>query len=68
MEVRKSLISLRYPVAKLFAKHFKVDEQVEVLKAFTPIGCGTPNRLAKLADIGALNLDHLKLLIIDMGR
>ena len=66
--MRKSLFSLKFPVAKLFAKHVKVIEQVEMLKQFTPIACGTPNRLAKLADIGALDLSRIELLVIDMNR
>ena len=54
-------------ISKLFAKHFKVEEQQAALKAqgiFAAVG--TPNRLLKLADLGDLHLDHLKLLIIDV--
>ncbi len=68
VEVRRQLIPLKYPIAKLFAKHFKVEEQVEMLKSFMPLGVGTPNRLTKLADIGALNMDHIKLVVLDMHR
>lgn len=31
-------------VAKLFAKHFKIEEQIEVLKKRVNIAAGTPNR------------------------
>lgn len=54
-------------IAKLFAKHFKVAEQEKLLES-TVIGIasGTPNRLGKLADLAALKLDHLQLLILDV--
>ena len=32
-------------VAKLFAKHMKVEEQKDMLKKKTYVGVGTPNRL-----------------------
>lgn len=53
-------------VAKLFAKHFKVDEQEKELQArCVNIAVGTPNRIAKLAELGALNFGRLKLIVID---
>lgn len=54
-------------VGKLFAKHFKVEEQQAALKAqgiFAAVG--TPNQLLKLADLGDLHLARLKLLMIDV--
>ncbi|KAK9836725.1 hypothetical protein WJX74_006771 [Apatococcus lobatus] len=54
-------------VGKLFAKHFKVEEQQAVLKAQGIfVAVGTPNRLLKLADLGDLHMTHLKLLMIDV--
>jgi hypothetical protein len=52
----------------LFAKHVKVEEQVEILREKHAIAVGTPNRLKKLMDIGALSLASTKLVIIDMSR
>ncbi|CAO3630677.1 unnamed protein product [Cunninghamella echinulata] len=53
-------------IAKLFAKHFKMSEQVEFLKS-TPIhlAVGTPNRISALVDNGHLKLDQLELVILD---
>ncbi len=54
-------------VAKLFAKHMKLPEQQKHLENHVlGIGCGTPNRLLKLADVDALKLDRLRLLVLDM--
>jgi protein CMS1 len=54
-------------IAKLFAKHIKVEEQVDMLREYNPIAVGTPNRLNKLVDIGALTLSNTKLILIDMA-
>ena len=55
-------------VGKLFAKHFKVGEQQEALsKAPLSIATGTPNRMAKLADLGALRMDRVKYLLVDVA-
>ncbi|KAI9308528.1 U3-containing 90S pre-ribosomal complex subunit-domain containing protein [Cunninghamella echinulata] len=53
-------------IAKLFAKHFKMSEQVEFLKS-TPIhlAVGTPNRISALVDNGHLKLDQLELVVLD---
>lgn len=58
VELMKGLASLKLPVAKLFAKHFRVEEQVEMLqgqskggggkKKFYSIAVGTPGRLLTL--------------------
>ena len=54
-------------VAKLFAKHLKVPEQQKHLESRpVGIGCGTPNRILKLAGMDALKLDRLRLLVLDM--
>ncbi|KND92647.1 Protein cms1 [Tolypocladium ophioglossoides CBS 100239] len=56
-------------VAKLFAKHMKVDEQVAFLKnTKTGIGVGTPARLMELIDNGALSLDNLRRLVVDASH
>lgn len=54
--------------AKLFAKHLKVAEQVQGLKRRVNIAAGTPNRIKKLVDIGALGLGQLSLVVLDMHR
>eukprot|EP01036_Dinobryon_divergens_P030461 gene30463-39706_t len=54
-------------IAKLFAKHIKIAEQIEMLAAETyPIAIGTPNRLTKLLGLGALHLQSTRLLIVDV--
>ena len=54
-------------MSKLFAKHFKIEEQQAALKAQGSFAAvGTPNRLLKLADLGDLHLHRLKLLMIDV--
>jgi hypothetical protein len=54
------------PVAKLFAKHFKFEEQKAFLQNSRPaIAVGTPARLEALIEKGALSLDSLQLLVVD---
>ena len=54
-------------VGKLFAKHFKVEEQqADLAKRRLAVAVGTPNRLTKLADLGALRLDRLRLIAVDV--
>lgn len=55
-------------VGKMFAKHFKVQDQVVALRSHFPIVVGTPNRLAKLIELGAMSLVHTKLVLIDMAK
>ncbi|KAF5969723.1 hypothetical protein FCOIX_10765 [Fusarium coicis] len=56
-------------VAKLFAKHMKVEEQVKFLQNHrTGICVGTPARLMDLIDNGALSLDSLKRLVVDASH
>lgn len=52
--------------AKLFAKHIKVEEQVALLKEHVNIAAGTPNRVRRLIDIGAMGTGRLRLVILDM--
>ncbi|KAJ3405672.1 cms1 ribosomal small subunit [Chytridiales sp. JEL 0842] len=53
-------------IGKLFARHIKVNEQVEVLKKFQfPISVGTPNRIFKLIEAGALNCAKIGYIILD---
>ncbi|RGP58764.1 DNA/rna helicase, dead/deah box type [Fusarium sporotrichioides] len=52
-----------------FAKHMKVEEQVQFLENHkTGICVGTPARLMDLMDNGALSLDGLKRLIVDASH
>lgn len=53
-------------ISKLFAKHFKVSDQVESLsKHHYPVAVGTPNRVIKLLELGALCLRNAELILID---
>ena len=56
-------------VAKLFARHFKVTEQVDFLKTHvSPVAVGTPARMAQLLDTdgdSALHLDHIEAVVLD---
>ncbi|KAJ3954507.1 Protein cms1 [Colletotrichum tropicale] len=56
-------------VAKLFAKHMKVEEQVKFLQGTrTGIAVGTPARLVELADNGALCLDKVQRVVVDASH
>ncbi|GAA5794883.1 U3-containing 90S pre-ribosomal complex subunit-domain containing protein [Helicostylum pulchrum] len=56
-------------VAKLFAKHFKIEDQIYFLEhEAIHMGIGTPNRLQALVDQGHLKLDNLELVVIDTER
>ncbi|GHJ85211.1 hypothetical protein NliqN6_1613 [Naganishia liquefaciens] len=54
--------------AKLFAKHFKVSEQIEHLqKTKISIAAGTPNRIGKiLADSDALHIRQQTMILLDL--
>ncbi|KAF1975592.1 hypothetical protein BU23DRAFT_503563 [Bimuria novae-zelandiae CBS 107.79] len=55
-------------VAKLFAKHMKVAEQVEHLKKNKiDFGVGTPDRLSVLLDQNALSTVNLKTVVVDVS-
>ena len=56
----------RCRLGKLFAKHFKVEEQQRELDSrCINIATGTPHRMCKLADEGSLRFDRFKLLVLD---
>ncbi|KAI8376043.1 U3-containing 90S pre-ribosomal complex subunit-domain containing protein [Radiomyces spectabilis] len=56
-------------IAKLFAKHLKVEEQIQFLdKQAVHLGVGTPNRIKALVESGHLKLDQLELVVIDTER
>ncbi len=69
VELLKALAPLQQPAAKLFAKHMKPEEQAAVLsKRAWPLAVGTPNRLLRLADEGALTLGDCRAVLVDVGR
>ncbi|KAK3084721.1 hypothetical protein FSP39_018004 [Pinctada imbricata] len=52
--------------AKLFAKHFKINEQEKYLKkTVCHVAIGTPNRVNALLKLGALHLDSLFSVVLD---
>ncbi|KAI2782126.1 U3-containing 90S pre-ribosomal complex subunit-domain containing protein [Daldinia loculata] len=56
-------------VAKLFAKHIKIEESVQFLqKHRTGVAVGTPVRLSDLVDNSALNLSKLERLVVDASH
>lgn len=56
-------------IAKLFAKHMKLKEQVDYLQQRPiNIATGTPNRLLKLATDGNLDFSRLKFIVFDARR
>ncbi|KAF9734944.1 hypothetical protein PMIN06_011017 [Paraphaeosphaeria minitans] len=55
-------------VAKLFAKHMKIADQVENLKQYkVDFGVGTPDRLSALLDQNALSTTNLKRVVVDVS-
>eukprot|EP01039_Chlorochromonas_danica_P001708 gene1708-1867_t len=68
-EIIKSISSklIKCRIAKLFAKHFKISDQIEMLaKEYYPIAIGTPNRVSKLIELGALSLSRTKIVLLDL--
>ncbi|KAH8667430.1 U3-containing 90S pre-ribosomal complex subunit-domain containing protein [Tricladium varicosporioides] len=56
-------------VAKLFAKHIKLQDSIKFLKSSrTGIAVGTPTRLKDLMDDGALAVDRLERIIVDASH
>jgi len=52
--------------AKLFAKHFKLEDQQAFLeKSIIHLGVGTPNRILRLKSEGFLKFKRLKYVMID---
>jgi len=58
----------RIQVGKLFAKHKKVKDQESALQTDVRVAVGTPNRVLKLYESGALSLIQLQFLVLDLGR
>lgn len=59
--------NLKCKIGKLFAKHFRIQDQIEILKStHFPVVVGTPNRLHKLVEMGALSLTHTVLVVVDL--
>jgi protein CMS1 len=58
---------IKCKIAKLFAKHFKVEEQMEMLsKGSYNVALGTPNRVKRLIEVGALSLRRVSLVLVDV--
>ncbi|PBP22995.1 hypothetical protein BUE80_DR006162 [Diplocarpon rosae] len=56
-------------VAKLFAKHIKLQDSIKFLKSTrTGIAVGTPARLKDLMDDGALQVDRLERIVVDASH
>ncbi|XP_038906109.1 protein CMS1 isoform X3 [Benincasa hispida] len=51
---------------KLFSKHMKIEEQVQLLKNRVNIASGTPSRIKKLIDTEALGLSRLAVIVLDI--
>jgi protein CMS1 len=63
----KSVAPQRGAVCKLFAKHLKIQDQIDALSQCL-IAVGTPNRLMKLCEQGALDLaDRCELIVVDLA-
>eukprot|EP00794_Sanderia_malayensis_P000621 gene621-1286_t len=62
----KSFKTSTCKTAKLFAKHFKLEEQQEFLStSCIHVGVGTPNRILKLVNDDYLKLKKLKYVVFD---
>ncbi|CAM9242100.1 unnamed protein product [Chrysoparadoxa australica] len=69
MEVIKALATFRCSVLKLFAKHMNVEEQAKMLrKSKFSLAVGTPGRIKRLAETGALSLKATQLLVLDLEK
>ncbi|KAI9190294.1 cms1 ribosomal small subunit [Blastocladiella emersonii ATCC 22665] len=59
--------AMKLRVGKLFAKHMKLEEQVQYLDGYAVhVAVGTPNRIAKLLEAGALKTGNLRSIILDV--
>lgn len=57
------------PIAKLFAKHMKIEEQAAYLQETSVnLAIGTPNRLLKLATDGHLDVSNVTVIVVDMRK
>jgi len=69
VELLKHFGSFQCKVAKLFAKHMKIQDQADQLeRIFLPIAVGTPGRVKALLEMKALSLEHTKHVIFDMEK
>ncbi len=67
--VLKELVPIRLPVAKLFAKHMKLKEQVDFLERVKPsVAVGTPNRILSISQTKALDFMFHKDCVIFLDR
>jgi superfamily II DNA/RNA helicase len=65
-EVLKTLSPLKTRVAKLFAKNMNIADQVTTLKTTAnPFAVGTPNRILKLLQDGALDISLTEMIVVD---
>ncbi|KAI8578804.1 hypothetical protein K450DRAFT_245602 [Umbelopsis ramanniana AG] len=56
-------------IAKLFAKHLKVEDQARFLaESRLHFAVGTPHRVKELIELGHLKLDRLELLVVDTEK
>ena len=68
-EVYKALSAKGLACVKLFSKHMKVKAQAELLrKKPVQIVVGTPARLLRLVESGALRLNRVKWVVYDMSK
>ncbi|XP_020908496.1 protein CMSS1-like [Exaiptasia diaphana] len=68
VELNKSIDKFKADgkVVKLFAKHFKVEDQTKFLAShLVHIGIGTPNRVLKLLQNESLETSKLKYVVVD---
>ena len=64
--IRGGMKPLKWQVAKLFAKHMDASEQADLLAAQAwHAAVGTPSRIGRLVDEGALSLSKLELIVLD---
>jgi hypothetical protein len=64
--IRGGMKPLKWQVAKLFAKHMDASEQSDLLAAQAwHAGVGTPARIGRLVDDGALSMGKLQLVVLD---
>jgi hypothetical protein len=70
LELIRQLKQMNMKIAKLFAKHFKVSDQVKSLRDYPYlVGVGTPGRIVKIInDFDVIPLKKLDFLIIDVTK
>jgi len=77
IDIIKWLKEFKPPIAKLFAKHMKLKEQIAFLKGSGPtnldwsdsrLAVGTAGRYVGAAEAGALDCSQLQLVVLDMQR